>query len=350
METALSMHDALLLNAPEGVEHDGSLCPFCADWAMTEAGLPNGYARNEIADSKQPYGSVDYADPGYLADGVKRYPLDTEAHARAAWSFIHQASNAEMYTADQLASIRVAVQKALEKFGADAEKKEVEKTKQMADAKHGSIKPANAPSSESSASTADTQPEVASEGGTNPMETITQETHEALLQKALRDAASASETSAAALAAEVATLTDAASANAEEIASLQTENERLNSELDAAQVALKAATDEASALKEDIAQKEADAAKAEVASERAGQVKNLGLFSDEYVADKASRWADMDEAAWTERLDEWKAAKGQTTVSSTTTSTDVASAITGSSETKHSPESVSARRAALGLS
>ena len=32
---------------------------------------------------------IDYADPGYQADGKKRYPLDSEHHIRAAWAFIH---------------------------------------------------------------------------------------------------------------------------------------------------------------------------------------------------------------------------------------------------------------------
>ncbi|HWD60372.1 MAG TPA: XkdF-like putative serine protease domain-containing protein, partial [Stellaceae bacterium] len=39
-------------------------------------------------------GDVDYADPGYQADGRKRYPLDSERHIRAAWAFIHMAGNA----------------------------------------------------------------------------------------------------------------------------------------------------------------------------------------------------------------------------------------------------------------
>ena len=40
--------------------------------------------------NKEPYGSVEYADPGYQSDGVKRYPLDTEKHVRAALSYFGQ--------------------------------------------------------------------------------------------------------------------------------------------------------------------------------------------------------------------------------------------------------------------
>lgn len=59
----------------------------------------------EKAD-KQPYGDVEYADPGYQKDGKKRYPIDTEEHIRAAWNYIHKEKNGDEYTAEQLASIK----------------------------------------------------------------------------------------------------------------------------------------------------------------------------------------------------------------------------------------------------
>ena len=80
------------------------------------------------ARADAPYGDVDYADPGYLdADdkqahdggGVKRYPVDTEEHAKAAWSYINQAKNAELYTSTQLADIKSKIRGALKKFGVD---------------------------------------------------------------------------------------------------------------------------------------------------------------------------------------------------------------------------------------
>jgi phage head maturation protease len=58
--------------------------------------------------------AIDYADPGYRADGRKRYPLDSERHIRAAWAFIHIAANTAPYTAgelDQIASRIVAAWK-----------------------------------------------------------------------------------------------------------------------------------------------------------------------------------------------------------------------------------------------
>jgi phage head maturation protease len=53
--------------------------------------------------------SVAYADPGYQADGKKRYPIDSEKHIRAAWNFINRPSNATRYTAAQLDQVRTRI-------------------------------------------------------------------------------------------------------------------------------------------------------------------------------------------------------------------------------------------------
>jgi len=73
----------------------------------------------EERDPKKPYGDVTYADPGYQADGKKRYPLDSAEHCRAAWSYINQAKNAAEYTASQLAEIKSKIKAAAAKFGID---------------------------------------------------------------------------------------------------------------------------------------------------------------------------------------------------------------------------------------
>jgi len=358
LETALDIHDALLLRAPEDARHDSDVCPFCADWAMTGDGIPSGYDRLELADAKKPYGDVQYADPGYQKDGKKRYPIDTEAHARAAWSYIHQEANAANYSADQLSTIRTKIAAALKKFGVEAEKKAVE-------ANAPAAKPAAKKSSEkaevdSPASGSDVtpgkrdatgnRPDAAARGGTKHMETddvksISTETHEALLAKAVSDATASLTTERDDLAKQVATLTEQLTEKSSALEAASKENERINGELDTAQVALKAAQDEATALKAEAEEKAAAAAKAELASARATQVRNLGLFTEEFITERASKWAEADEAAWAERLDEWKVAKGGT---STVTTTETASAVTGTrdSQTGQQP---SARRAALGL-
>jgi len=72
------------------------------------------------ADSKEPYGPASkahYADPGYQKDGQKRYPLDSEDHCRAAWSYINQAANAAKYTPDELARIKGRIKAAGKKYG-----------------------------------------------------------------------------------------------------------------------------------------------------------------------------------------------------------------------------------------
>lgn len=192
------------------------------------------------------------------------------------------------------------------------------------------------------------------EGGTNKQMTdISQETHTALLQKAVADATAQAATEIAALKEANSTLTSERDALSTERASLLADNERLNGDLDKAQVGLKTATDEVAALKSDIAAKDEAAQKAEIASTRATQVKNLGLFPEEYISEKASRWADVDEAAWTERIEEWKAAKGDAAPTTTATQ-DAASALTGTDEAAKTAENTTpkphaARRAVLGL-
>lgn len=62
-------------------------------------------------------GASSYADPGYQDDKAKRYPLDTLAHAKSAWSYVNMPKNAKMYTANQLKRIKQRIIKALRKFG-----------------------------------------------------------------------------------------------------------------------------------------------------------------------------------------------------------------------------------------
>jgi HK97 family phage prohead protease len=79
------------------------------------------------ADTKKPYGDVEYGDPGYLdangeqvsksgKPGVKRYPL-TPDKVMAAWSYINQEKNASQYTAEQLSAIKGRIQAAMKRHG-----------------------------------------------------------------------------------------------------------------------------------------------------------------------------------------------------------------------------------------
>ena len=71
----------------------------------------------EADNPKEPYGAVSYADPGYQADKKKRYPLDSEQHVKAAWSYINVSSNASKYSSNQLARIKGKIKSAAKKYG-----------------------------------------------------------------------------------------------------------------------------------------------------------------------------------------------------------------------------------------
>lgn len=76
------------------------------------------HAMTEFATNPaEPYGDVKYADPGYQPDGKKRYPLDSEEHCRAAWSYINQQRNASQYSPDKLKLIKGRIAVALKKYG-----------------------------------------------------------------------------------------------------------------------------------------------------------------------------------------------------------------------------------------
>jgi regulator of replication initiation timing len=164
------------------------------------------------------------------------------------------------------------------------------------------------------------------------MDNISQETHEALVRKAVDDATKA-------LDAALATKTDELASEKAKVGELETantalksDNDRLNTELDSAQVKLTAATEEVSSLKKDIAEAEEAAQVAEIASKRVEQVKNLKLFTDEFVTtERANRWAGLTDEAWGEQLEEWKQLKPAASAGEGD-GTDTASAMSGTSD------------------
>lgn len=73
--------------------------------------------RSTVADTKtpaKPYGDVTYADP---KNG--KYPVDTEEHARAAWSYINKPENAAKYPLNgvSLDEVKGRIEAACKKFG-----------------------------------------------------------------------------------------------------------------------------------------------------------------------------------------------------------------------------------------
>lgn len=182
---------------------------------------------------------------------------------------------------------------------------------------------------------------------------ISKETHEALLAKAVSDATSATEKALERKTTEAADLASKTTDLEKRVQELTDDNARLNKELDTAQVSLKKATDEVASLQADIAAKDQAARIAELASKRADQVKNLDLFPADYITEKASKWAALSDEDWADRIDEWSKAKPAAKPADA--KTDTSSAMTGTSgdlttdvaseSTKQTP----ARRAVLGL-
>ena len=90
--------------------------------AITEEVAPESadapaVAEAAAAQTPAPAGTV-YADPGYLADKKKRYPLNGASRIRAAWSYINQKANAAQYTPAQLKRIKGRIKAAMKQIGA----------------------------------------------------------------------------------------------------------------------------------------------------------------------------------------------------------------------------------------
>lgn len=69
--------------------------------------------------SKEPYGDVTYADPGYKSDGKKRYPINNAEKVRAAWSYVNMPKNQKGYTSSQVSAIKGRIKTAAKKFGVE---------------------------------------------------------------------------------------------------------------------------------------------------------------------------------------------------------------------------------------
>lgn len=225
--------------------------------------------------------------------------------------------------------------------------------KATADGPHASV-----PSGDEPSGAAHDNQHPTTEGGTQDMsddtKTISLETHEALMAKAVSDAVSATETALATKVQENADLTTKVGSLTTELASAKEDNSRLNKDLDKAQVDLKTATDEAASLRSDNEAKDEAARLDKLATERAEQVKNLQLFPEDYVTEKASFWAKLEDTDWAARVEEWTKAKPSAAAGSG--KTDTASAMSGTSGSlttdtdAASDTTIPARRTVLGLS
>jgi hypothetical protein len=72
--------------------------------------VPKKIHRRRDADARngiEKYGETTFADPAN-----KKYPIDTPGRIKAAWAYIHQPSNAEKYTVDEVQTIKSRIRKA----------------------------------------------------------------------------------------------------------------------------------------------------------------------------------------------------------------------------------------------
>lgn len=192
------------------------------------------------------------------------------------------------------------------------------------------------------------------------MTDISMEAHEAMQQKAVTDAVAATDAALAKATTDAADAIARADLADKAAADLKTDNERLNKELDEAQVKIKAAEDRASAAEDELKKSKEDAALSEVASKRLDQVKALNLFPEDFITERAERWSKQSEEDWASQVAEWQTLK-PAQAGSETPNGDQASALTGAStdglSTEKTTDSAAAgdttkpspRRLALGL-
>ena len=62
-------------------------------------------------EGENTYGDVQFADPTN-----NKYPIDTEEHVRAAWSYINKKSNAAKYDTDEVDAIKGRIKRAAKRF------------------------------------------------------------------------------------------------------------------------------------------------------------------------------------------------------------------------------------------
>ena len=67
-------------------------------------------------DGEREYGDAQFADPVN-----NKYPIDTEEHVRAAWSYINHKDNAAKYESKEVETIKDRIKRAAKKFDIEIE-------------------------------------------------------------------------------------------------------------------------------------------------------------------------------------------------------------------------------------
>lgn len=116
------MHLGKYIRDPEGycnLAHKAATGMYPAQHAAMEkkaTGRSSVTVTERASAAKKPYGDVTYADP---KNG--KYPLDTEDHIRAAWSYINMPKNASQYPMNgvTLSEVKARIAAAMKRIGAD---------------------------------------------------------------------------------------------------------------------------------------------------------------------------------------------------------------------------------------
>ncbi len=64
-------------------------------------------------------GEHEYGDVQFADTTNNKYPIDTEEHIRAAWSYIHHKDNAAKYDEDEVKTIKGRIERAAKKHGVE---------------------------------------------------------------------------------------------------------------------------------------------------------------------------------------------------------------------------------------
>ena len=70
-------------------------------------------------DVKPKEGLREYGDVKFADETNKKYPIDTEEHVRAAWSYINHKDNAAKYDPDEVKTIENRIKQAAKKHGVE---------------------------------------------------------------------------------------------------------------------------------------------------------------------------------------------------------------------------------------
>jgi hypothetical protein len=94
------------------VASHSDFCPYCESTILgsvetcPECGIDIEAEITKREDVNPKEGENKYGDVKFADEKNKKYPIDTEAHIRAAWNYINKAKNAAKYSSEEVAAIK----------------------------------------------------------------------------------------------------------------------------------------------------------------------------------------------------------------------------------------------------